>query len=92
MDNTVDLLTQAIQSRVHELHEKMYGETKKACQREKEDRMEQVIRIMDRLPEKDRQLLDSELVDSLAIPEEERIRFYKAGLADAFCMLQYLRM
>lgn len=92
MENAMDLLTQAIQSRVHDLHEKMYGETKDAYRREKEDRMEHVTRIMDRLPEKDRQLLDSELVDSLNIPEGERIRFYKAGFADALCILQYLRM
>ena len=43
------------------------------------------------LSEDDRQWLDDQLMAKMDIPEQERLRYYKAGLADAIELIHYLR-
>lgn len=43
------------------------------------------------LPEEDSRLLDDVLLDHQTISDEERMWFYKSGLADALDILRYLR-
>lgn len=48
-------------------------------------------RILNSLSEDDRQWLDDQLMAKMYIPEQERLRYYKAGLADAIELIHYLR-
>ena len=48
-------------------------------------------RILLMLPEDERKWLDACLVERLAIPEQERLRYYKTGFSDAIGLLQFLR-
>lgn len=48
-------------------------------------------RILNSLSEDDRQWLDDQLMAKMDIPEQERLRYYKAGLADAIELIHYLR-
>ena len=43
------------------------------------------------LPEEEGRLLDGVLLDHQTISDEERMWFYKSGLADALDILRYLR-
>ena len=56
MDHTIELLEQAIQTRVYELYEKMYREMKEASQKAEKERVEEINRILEQQPEKDKQM------------------------------------
>ena len=48
-------------------------------------------RILQSLPDEEREWLAEQLMKRLDIPEQERLRYYKAGLADAIEVMRYLR-
>ena len=50
-----------------------------------------VERILNSLSEEEREWLDDQMMKKLDVPNQERLRYYKAGLADAIEVMRYLR-
>lgn len=48
-------------------------------------------RILRMLPEKERSWLDNQLLEQTELPEQEQLKFYKAGLSDAIDFLRCLK-
>lgn len=95
MEELLEGLEQGIEMRVNQLREEWETrkqepdpETRKKEAKECADRMDQ---IMKRMTEMERHFLDSFLMDRSIESSEERIWFYKSGLADALEILRYLR-
>ena len=87
MDEIMDQLNQVIEERVLELKRK--SEEDKVP--ETKEHVLRMDRILNSLSEDDRQWLDDQLMAKMDIPEQERLRYYKAGLADAIELIHYLR-
>ena len=61
---------------------KEYGEIEEMA-------LEKILRM---LPEKERSWLDNQLLEQTELPEQEQIKFYKAGLSDAIDFLRFLKI
>lgn len=95
MEELLDELEQGIEMRVDRLS-KEWDLRKPEPDRESRKRKEAEIsdrlnRIIVGLPEPDGRFLDDLLVDRDTVSDEEKIWFYKSGLADALDILRYLR-
>lgn len=95
MEKLLDELEQGIEMRVDRLSRewelkklKQDRESRRMEEKEISDRLNQIIMG---LPEADGRFLDTLLVDRNAISDEEKMWFYKSGLADALDILRYLR-
>lgn len=95
MENLLDELEQGIEMRVDRLSkewEHRKKEPDEKSRRKKEMEISgRVNRIIMELPEPDGRFLDELLSDRDIVTEEERMWFYKSGLADALDILRYLR-
>ena len=83
MDEIMDQLNQVIEERVLELKRKSEEDKVPAYCTETKEHVLRMDRILNSLSEDDRQWLDDQLMAKMDIPEQERLRYYKAGLADA---------
>lgn len=95
MEELLDELTQGIEMRVDQLgrewsvrNEAQSPEDGQKQQKETSDRLNQIIMG---LPEADGDFLDGLLIDRQTAADEERMWFYKSGMADALDILRYLR-
>lgn len=95
MENLLDELEQGIEMRVDRLCKEWEQRKKEPGQKsgrkkgtEISDRVNQIIMG---LPESDGRFLDELLSDRDIMTEEERMWFYRSGLADALDILRYLR-
>lgn len=91
MDEIMDQLNQVIEERVLELKRKSEEDKFPAYCTETKEHVLRTDRILNSLSEDDRQWLDDQLMAKMDIPEQERLRYYKAGLADAIELIHYLR-
>ena len=91
MDEIMDQLNQVIEERVLELKRKSEEDKVPAYCTETKEHVLRMDRILNSLSEDDRQWLDDQLMAKMDIPEQERLRYYKAGLADAIELIHYLR-
>ncbi len=95
MDEFLDELMQWIEERVAQLSKELEtrnqepGQENKA--KETAETAKRVNEIIMGLPEEEGRLLDGVLLDHQTISDEERMWFYKSGLADALDILRYLR-
>ena len=69
----------------------MEDEQEQPYQKKTKEDVDRMDRILKMLPEKEREWLDQQLLAQLAIPAEERERYYKAGLSDAIELLRFLK-
>lgn len=95
MEELLDELEQGIEMRVDRLSKEWDlrkpepdRESRKRKEAEISDRLNQIIMG---LPEPDGRFLDDLLVDRDTVSDEEKMWFYKSGLADALDILRYLR-
>lgn len=95
MEELLDELAQGIEMRVDQLgrewsarNENKGLENGQKRQKETSDRLNRIIMG---LPEADSDFLDGLLIDRQTAADEERMWFYKSGLADALDILRYLR-
>ena len=91
MNEMMDQLEQVIEERVMQLRGKMEEEKSQTDQAEKEEYIMHVERILNSLSEEEREWLDDQMMKKLDVPNQERLRYYKAGLADAIEVMHYLR-
>jgi uncharacterized secreted protein with C-terminal beta-propeller domain len=91
MNEMMDQLEQVIEERVMQLKGKMEEEKSQTDQAEKEEYIMHVERILNSLSEEEREWLDDQMMKKLDVPNQERLRYYKAGLADAIEVMRYLR-
>ena len=91
MNEMMDQLEQVIEERVMQLKGKMEEEKSQTDQAEKEEYIMHVERILNSLSEEEREWLDDQMMKKLDVPNQERLRYYKAGLADAIEEMRYLR-
>lgn len=99
MDELLDKLAQDIETRVDQLRNEWQARTpERNPELEKENEKSnpeeiagRLNRIMKGLPEEDRYFLDELLLDKDTLYDEERMWFYRSGLADALDILRYLR-
>lgn len=85
MDEIMDQLNQVIEERVLELKRKSEEDKVPAYCTETKEHVLRMDRILNSLSE------DDQLMAKMYIPEQERLRYYKAGLADAIELIHYLR-
>lgn len=85
MDEIMDQLNQVIEERVLELKRKSEEDKVPAYCTETKEHVLRTDRILNSLSE------DDQLMAKMDIPEQERLRYYKAGLADAIELIHYLR-
>lgn len=90
-EEMLEQLNQIIEQRVHQLRRQIEGEQERPYQRDMKEDVERMDRILKMLPEKEREWLDQQLLAQLAVPAEERERYYKAGLSDAIDLLRFLK-
>lgn len=90
MNEMMDQLEQVIEERVMQLRGKMEEEKSQTDQAEKEEYIMHVERILNSLSEEEREWLDDQMMKKLDVPNQERLRYYKAGLADAIEVMRYL--
>lgn len=90
-DGILDQLREIMETRVNQLRTEAEEQKGQPYQKETREHMEHMKRIFQMLPDSEREWLDNQLMDRLEIPETERLKYYKAGLADAICLLQFLR-
>lgn len=90
-EEMLEQLNQIIEQRVHQLRRQIEGEQERPYQRDTIEDVERMDRILKMLPEKEREWLDQQLLAQLAVPAEERERYYKAGLSDAIDLLRFLK-
>ena len=86
MDEIFEQLNEVIEARVAQIRNSMEDGTAPESQR---NRKEKVGRM---LPEKERSWLDNQLLEQTELPEQEQIKFYKAGLSDAIDFLRFLKI
>ena len=91
MNEMMDQLEQVIEERVMQLKGKMEEEKSQTDQAEKEEYIMHVERILNSLSEEEREWLDDQMMKKLDVPNQERLRYYKAGLADDIEVMRYLR-
>ena len=95
MDEFLDELMQGIEERVAQLSKELETRNQELSQEanaeEKSEKAKRVNETIMGLPEEDGRLLDDVLLDHQTISDEERMWFYKSGLADALDILRYLR-
>ncbi len=91
MNEMMDQLEQVIEERVMQLKGKMEEEKSQTDQAEKEEYIMHVERILNSLSEEEREWLDDQMMKKLDVPNQERLRYYKAGLADATKVMRYLK-
>ena len=91
MNEMMDQLEQVIEERVMQLKGKMEEEKRQTDQAEKEEYIMHVERILNSLSEEEREWLDDQMMKKLDVPNQERLRYYKAGLADATEVMRYLK-
>lgn len=95
MKNLLDELEQGIEMRVDRLSKEWEArgseQNPEGRKKEKAEISDRVNRILMELPEPDGRFLDELLTDRDILSEEERMWFYKSGLADALDILRYLR-
>ena len=91
MNEMMDQLEQVIEERVMQLKGKMEEEKSQTDQAEKEEYIMHVERILNSLSEEEREWLDDQMMKKLDVPNQERLRYYKAGLADATEVMCYLK-
>lgn len=95
MDEFLDELMQWIEERVAQFSKELKARNQEPGQenktKEKAETAKRVNEIIMELPEEEGRLLDDVLLDHQTISDEERIWFYKSGLADALDILRYLR-
>ena len=95
MDGFLDELMQGIEERVAQLSKELETRNQELSQEanaeEKSEKAKRVNETIMGLPEEDGRLLDDVLLDHQTISDEERMWFYKSGLADALDILRYLR-
>ena len=84
-------LKHIIEQKVHQLRRQIEGDQERPYQRDTKEHVERMDRILKMLPEKEREWLDQQLLAQLAVPAEERERYYKAGLSDAIDLLRFLK-
>ena len=89
MNEMMDQLEQVIEERVMQLKGKMEEEKSQTDQAEKEEYIMHVERILNSLSEEEREWLDDQMMKKLDVPNQERLRYYKAGLADAIEVMRY---
>lgn len=95
MDELLDELMQGIEMRVGQLNREW--EVRKGKQnpedglKKQKETSEHLNRIIMGLSEADSSFLDGLLLDQQTVADEERMWFYKSGLADALDILRYLR-
>lgn len=90
-EELLDQLNQLVEQRVHQIHRRMEDEQELPYQKKTKEDVDRMDRILKMLPEKEREWLDQQLLAQLAIPAEERERYYKAGLSDAIELLRFLK-
>lgn len=90
-EELLDQLNQLVEQRVHQIHRRMEDEQEQPYQKKTKEDVDRMDRILKMLPEKEREWLDQQLLAQLAIPAEERERYYKAGLSDAIELLRFLK-
>lgn len=95
MDELLDELMQGIEMRVSQLNRewearKENPDSEDGREKRKET-SERLNRIIMGLPEEESSFLDGLLLERQTVTDEERIWFYKSGLADALDILRYLR-
>lgn len=86
-----DKMEQMIELRIEQLAGEVPGGRSMLFQKKLKEDVDHMNRILNMLPEGERQWLDEQLIEEMFIPLEERKRYYKAGLADAIGLLQFLR-
>lgn len=95
MDEFLDELMQWIEERVVQLSKELETRNQEPSQenkaKETAETAKRVNEIIMGLPEEDGRLLYDVLLDHQTISDEERMWFYKSGLADALDILRYLR-
>lgn len=90
-EELLDQLNQLVEQRVHQIHRRIEDEQELPYQKKTKEDVDRMDRILKMLPEKEREWLDQQLLAQLAIPAEERERYYKAGLSDAIELLRFLK-
>lgn len=90
-EELLDQLNQLVEQRVHQIHRRMEDEQEQPYQKKTKEDVDRMDRILKMLPEKEREWLDQQLLAQLAVPAEERERYYKAGLSDAIELLRFLK-
>ena len=90
-EELLDQLNQLVEQRVHQIHRRIEDEQEQPYQKKTKEDVDRMDRILKMLPEKEREWLDQQLLAQLAVPAEERERYYKAGLSDAIELLRFLK-
>ena len=91
MNEVMDQLSQVVEARGMQIRKQADEENRQAYQEEAKAYIMHMERILQSLPDEEREWLDEQLMKRLDIPEQERLRYYKAGLADAIEVMRYLR-
>ena len=91
MNEVMDQLSQVIEARVMQIRKQADEENRQEYQEEAKAHIMHMERILQSLPDEEREWLDEQLMKRLDIPEQERLLYYKAGLADAIEVMRYLR-
>ena len=91
MDEIMDQLNQIIEERVLELKRKSEEDKVPAYCTETKEHVLRMDRFSIAFQRMTGNGLDDQLMAKMDIPEQERLRYYKAGLADAIELIHYLR-
>lgn len=87
-DEIKECLKQVIELRIHQ---KIESEKEQSYQQEVKAQVEQMDKIFQMLPEAERRWLDNRLMTQAVCSAQERECYYKAGLADAIELLNFLK-
>ena len=91
MDEIFEQLNEVIEARVAQNRNSMVDGAAPESQRKRKEKVGRMDRILRMLPEKERSWLDNQLLEQTELPEQEQIKFYKAGLSDAIDFLRFLK-
>ena len=87
----LDELKHIIELRVHQIYEKNESEKGEQYKQEYNAHVKEISRILKMLPEDERELMDNYIFEQFIIVEKEMEHYYKAGLADAIELLNFLK-
>lgn len=91
MNELIDQLEQMIEERLIQLKLKKEREDGQTDQRKKAEDAIRMDKILNSLPEEERDWLEAWLLERVDVPEQEQKWYYKAGLADAVEVMCYLK-
>lgn len=91
MDEIFEQLNAVIAARVSQIRNSMEDDKAPESQQKRKEEVSRMERILRMLPEKERNWLENQLLEQAELPEQEQIKFYKAGLSDAIDFLRFLK-